>query len=208
MSAPLFVAMPILVSEMTKILTWLMFAAWLLPTAAGAEQQLAKGKLLVASESVLGEIFAKTVILLLHYDETGAMGLVVNRPTEVEPGELLADVEAISAYSGTLYWGGPVRMNSLRALLRADTPPMDAQRVVDSVYQLPVDDALQKIAMDPASLRFFIGYAGWTAGQLDNELARGDWHVVPGSDERVFAEDPGLLWERLRPVNEYRAAAN
>ena len=193
---------------MTKFLTWLMFAAWLFPTAAGADQQLAKGKLLVASEFVVGEVFAKTVILLLHYDETGAMGLVVNRPTEVEPGELLADVEAISAYSGTLYWGGPVRMNSLRALLRADTPPEGAQEVVDSVYQLPLDDALKEVPMDPASLHFFIGYAGWFAGQLDRELGRGDWLVVPASDELVFAEDPGLLWERLRPVNKYRAAVN
>ena len=192
---------------MTKFLTWLMFAAWLFPTAAGADQQLAKGKLLVANEFVVGEFFAKTVILLLHYDETGAMGLVVNRPTEVELGELLADVEAISGYSGTLYWGGPVRMNSLRALLRADTPPEDSQEVVDSVYQLPVDDALEEVAMDPASLRFFIGYAGWSAGQLDHELGRGDWLVVPASDELVFAEDPGLLWDRLTPVNKYRAAA-
>ena len=193
---------------MTKFLTWLMFAAWLFPTTAGADQQPAKGKLLVASEFVVGDVFAKTVILLLHYDETGAMGLVVNRPTEVEPGEILADVEAISGYSGTLYWGGPVQMNSLRALLRADTPPEGAQEVVDSVYQLPLDDALQDVPMDLASLRFFIGYAGWSAGQLDHELGRGDWLVVPASDELVFAEDPGLLWERLTPVNKYRAAAN
>jgi putative transcriptional regulator len=193
---------------MTKFLTWLMIAAWLFPTAAGADQQLAKGKLLVASEFVVGEVFAKTVILILHYDETGAMGLVVNRPTEVEPGELLADVEAISGYSGTLYWGGPVQMNSLRALLRADTPPDGGQEVVDSVYQLPLDDALTDVPMDLASLRIFIGYAGWSAGQLDHELVRGDWLVVPASDELVFAEDPGLLWKRLTPVNEYRAAVN
>jgi len=191
---------------MTKFLTWLIFAAWLLPMAAGADQQLAKGKLLVASEFVAGEVFAKTVILLLHYDETGAMGLVVNRPTEVEPGELLADVEAISGYSGTLYWGGPVQMNSLRALLRADTPPEGAQEVVDSVYQLPLDDALKDVPMDLASLRFFIGYAGWSAGQLDHELARGSWHVVPASEELIFAEDPGLLWKRLMSAREYRAA--
>ena len=99
-------------------------------------------------------------------------------------------------------------MNRLRTLLRADTPPEGAQEVVDSVYQLPLDDALKDVSMDLASLRFFIGYAGWSAGQLDRELGRGDWLVVPASDELVFAEDPGLLWERLTPVNEYRAAAN
>jgi putative transcriptional regulator len=191
---------------MTRIVTWLLLAAWLLPAAAGADQPLAKGQLLVATEQVVGELFAQTVILLLHYDATGAMGLVVNRPTEVEPAELLADVEAIAAYGGTIYWGGPVQMNSLRALLRTDTPPEGALEIVASVHQLPVDDTLQDTLTDLASLRFFIGYAGWSAGQLDREMGRGDWQVVPASEELVFAEDPGLLWQRLMVRREYRAA--
>lgn len=193
---------------MIRIVTWLVLAACLLPAAAGAEQRPAQGKLLVATEQVVGEIFAQTVILLLHYDAAGAIGLVVNRPTEVEPGELLADEEAIAGYSGTIYWGGPVQMNSLRALLRTNTPPEGALQVVDSVHQLPIDDVLEDVPLDLASLRFYIGYAGWSAGQLDRELERGDWHVVPASDELVFAEDPGPLWRRLTPVSEYRAAVN
>ena len=192
---------------MTKFLTWLMFAAWLFPTAAGADQQLAKGKLLVASEFVVGEIFAKTVILLLHYDETGAMGLVVNRPTEIEPGELLEDVDAIAGYHRTVYWGGPVQMDSLRALLHTDTPSEGADTIVDSVHGVPFDDALENASADPASVRFYIGHSGWAAGQLDDELVRGSWHVLPASEEIVFADDPEQLWKRLMPAREYRAAA-
>ena len=191
---------------MNKIVTWLMFVVWLLPAAAGADQQPAKGKLLVATELVHGEVFAQTVILLLHYDEDGAMGIVVNRPTDVEPEEVVADVDAFSGYSGTLYWGGPVRMNSLRALLRTDTPPKGAEAIIDSVHQAPVDDALKDTPADQASLRFFIGYAGWAAGQLDHEMARGSWHVVPASEETVFAEDPRALWKRLTPPRVHRAA--
>ena len=74
---------------MKTIVTWLMCVVWLLPAMAGADQRPAKGKLLVATELVQGEIFARTVILLLHYDKDGAIGIVVNRPTEIEPGELL-----------------------------------------------------------------------------------------------------------------------
>jgi putative transcriptional regulator len=107
---------------MKRIVTWLVFVVWLLPAAAGADQQPAKGKLLVATELVRGDLFGQTVVLLLHYDENGAMGIVVNRPTDIEPEELLADVDAFSGYSGTLYWGGPVRMNSLRALLCFGVP--------------------------------------------------------------------------------------
>ena len=191
---------------MLKIVTWLILAAWLLPATAGADQQPAKGKLLVATEQVVGELFAQTVVLLLHYDETGAIGLVVNRPTDVEPPELLADEDALSAYSGTLFWGGPVQMNALRVLLRTDTPPEGALEIVDSVHQLPLDGGLNDLPMDASLLRLFIGYAGWSAGQLDRELHRGDWRVVPASVELVFAEDPGMLWKRMTPVREYRAA--
>ena len=116
---------------MNRIVIWLVFVVWLSPAAAGADKQPAKGTLLVATELVHGDVFAQTVILLLHYDENGAMGIVVNRSTDIEPGELIADVDAISGYSGTLYWGGPVQMNSLRALLRTDTPPKGAEAIVD-----------------------------------------------------------------------------
>jgi len=191
---------------MKTIATWLVCVVWLLPAMAGADQRPAKGKLLVATEMVQGELFAQTVILLLHYDENGAMGIVVNRPTDIEPAELLADVDGISDYSGTLYWGGPVRMNSVRALLRTDTPPEFAEAIVDSVYQAPVDDSLMNAPSDPANLRLFIGFAGWGAGQLDSEMALGSWHVVPASDNNVFPEEPRTLWDRLSPPREQRAA--
>lgn len=184
---------------MKMFVTWLICVVWLLPATAGADQRPARGKLLVATELVQGELFAKTVILILHYDETGATGLVVNRPTEIEPKELLPDVHGIFDYSGTLFWGGPVRMTSVRALLRTDTPPENAEAVVDSVYRVPFDDSLMDAPTDPATLRLFMGYAGWGAGQLDSEMATGSWHVVPASGRTVFAEDPSTLWERLRP---------
>jgi putative transcriptional regulator len=184
-----------------------MFAVWLLPAVAGADQRPAKGKLLVATELVRGDHFAETVVLLLHYDDTGAMGIVVNRPTVIETGELLADLDDIHDYSGKLFWGGPVGMNSLRVLLRTDTPPEGADAIVDSVHYVAIGDWLKDAPMDLASLRFFIGYSGWTAGQLDREMALGSWHVVPASDEHVFAEDPRILWKRLTPPREHRVSA-
>ena len=192
---------------MVKTLTWLVFIAWLLPAAAIAAEVPAQGKLLVATELVEGELFAETVVLLLFYDETGAFGLVVNRPTDVRPDELLADEEGIANYDGTLFWGGPVQMDSLRALLRTDEPPEEAEKILDSVYLVSLEDALQQGPTDPARLRLYIGYAGWAPGQLDYELARGSWRVVPATDELVFAEAPRELWKQLAPAHEQRAAA-
>ena len=192
---------------MIRIITWLVAVAWLLPAAVDAEPRLAQGRLLVATELVQGELFANTVILLLHYDDTGAFGLVVNRPTEVKPEELLDDEEGIAGYTGTLFWGGPVHMDSLRALLRTDEPPEDAEKIVESVYLVSFEAALEQGPADPAALRLFIGYAGWAPGQLDYELARGSWRVLPGSDDLVFADEPETLWKRLAPAQEQRAAA-
>ncbi|NCF24358.1 MAG: hypothetical protein GWP60_07445 [Gammaproteobacteria bacterium] len=192
---------------MTRILTWLVCIAWLLPVVANADQVPARGKLLVATELVQGELFAKTVVLMLHYDETGAFGLVVNRPTEVEPDELLAAEDSIAGYSGTLFWGGPVQMDSLRALLLTDEPPEDAEKVIESVYLVSYDEALEAVPGDSSRLRFFIGYAGWAPRQLDKEMAHGSWRVLPGSSEHVFAREPKTLWKRLTPPQDQRVAA-
>ena len=74
------------------------------------------------------------------------------------------------------------------------------------MYRLPFDEALENAAADPASVRFYLGYAGWAPGQLDYELARESWHVLPASEEIVFSDDPKQLWQRLKPALQYRAA--
>jgi len=192
--------------EMFRILTWLVFVACLLPAGASADPSPATAKLLVATEQVGGDIFMQTVILILHHDETGAIGLVINRPTEVGMDELVSEDDALSAYGGPIYWGGPVQMNSLRALMKTDETPADAERIVGSVYLVPVNDALKPALQDMPHLRLFIGYAGWAPGQLDHEFARGSWHTVPATEDVVFAKDPAGLWKQLVPPREHRAA--
>lgn len=183
-----------------------MLAAWLVTLPVVAEERPAKGKLLVATDSVSGDLFNQTVILLLQYDKGGAMGLVVNRPTDMEADEFLAHADTGSVYDGPLFWGGPVMMNMLNGLVRSDTPPDGGKPLVDSIYYLHAEDALAYQPGNGDSLRLFIGYAGWGAGQLDYELARGSWQVLPASADIVFTDDPRALWERLAVPQEYRAA--
>jgi len=198
---------PILDDAMYRIAALITLVAWLSAATATADQRIAAGKLLVATDTVRGEIFARTVILLLHYDESGAMGLVVNRPTEVEPTEVMDDPETLSAYQGTLFWGGPVEMGGLRVLVRSDAPPEGAEAVVGNVHLVSFEEAESRLPADAASLRLYIGYAGWAPGQLDGELATGSWDVRAAADELVFADDPRSLWQQLKPEREYRVAA-
>ena len=164
-----------------------------------AEDDLGKGKLLVATEVVQGRAFAESVILLLNYDATGAVGLVVNRPTEALPAQALPELAGIDRYEGTLYWGGPVELFTLRALLYSDAPPDNAVPIFDTVHLAPLDENLLDGASSNANLRFFVGYAGWAPGQLEQELAFGSWHIVAATEALVFADDPGGIWRMLLP---------
>ena len=164
-----------------------------------AEDDLGKGKLLVATEVVQGRAFAESVILLLNYDATGAVGLVVNRPTEALPAQALPELAGIDRYEGTLYWGGPVELFTLRALLHSDAPPDNAVPIFDRVHLALLDENLLDGASSNANLRFFVGYAGWAPGQLEQELAFGSWHIVAATEALVFADDPGGIWRMLLP---------
>jgi len=168
-----------------------------LMTAAGAEETPGPGKLLVATEDIGGPVFAESVILLLSYDKSGAIGLVVNRPTDVMLTELLEDASQFKWYADELFWGGPVEMHTVRALVKSDTPPGDSQRIFDSVHIVRVEEDQLKTFISEDSLRLFMGYAGWAPGQLDSELAKGSWRVVVATEGAVFADEPKDVWGTL-----------
>lgn len=176
------------------------------PLCVQAADEPATGKFLVATEMLRGPAFAESVILLLHHDSTGAVGLVVNRPTETGLARALPDFDGLERYDGKLYWGGPVEVYTLRALLRSKSPPEGAVRIVDGVHIVPLDESLLDGSPDATVLRFFMGYAGWAPGQLEQELRDGSWHVVPATEELVFAAQPERIWRRLAPPVVHRAS--
>lgn len=193
---------------MSRFSKYLVIACCAISIGANADQGLAKGKFLVATDEVRGAYFAKTVILLLHYDGQGAQGLVINRRINAELMELFPGRDSLAGYSGTLYWGGPVQTSTMRALLLTDTPPEDAVHVFGTVHLVPFDDSLAASTSDATRLRFFIGYAGWAPGQLEHELFFGGWHVVTATEEIVFTDDEDNIWRTLKPTRTYRAAAD
>ena len=162
---------------------------------------LAVGRLLVASRDLSDPNFAKTVILLVHYNEgQGAVGLVLNKRTDVPISRVFHDLKEAGGRKDPVYIGGPVDLNSVLALLKAANKPENADKVFSDVYLISNKDLLTKTLASSAEATVFhtyIGYAGWGAGQLEHEVDLGAWHIMPADVGTVFHADPDSVWERL-----------
>ena len=161
---------------------------------------LSAGRFLVAAEHLRDLNFAQTVVLLLNYGERGARGVIINRRSNVKLAAVFPRISGLHQRPDTVYLGGPVSRNQLLILLRADGPRRGAEHVVDDVYlsssQQVLVEALNRGSAE-APVHVYAGYAGWAPGQLDHEVARGDWHVLPADAETVFSETPGKVWREL-----------
>ncbi|HTR35444.1 MAG TPA: YqgE/AlgH family protein [Bryobacteraceae bacterium] len=160
-------------------------------------QQLAVGQFLVAAPSLHDPDFAHSVILLIRYDRQAAVGLFVNRPSDVPVSEVYP---GLKSHPVKLYIGGPITIG-VRALLRSRTPPSPSQRLFGDIYLINNRPLLKKFITDgtpTSSFRVYAGSCGWTAPQLQDELRRGLWRVVPATPASVFDSDPETLWVRLR----------
>ncbi|MBI3812006.1 MAG: YqgE/AlgH family protein [Nitrospirae bacterium] len=158
---------------------------------------LRQGVFLFASPRLYDPNFLQTVVLLVTYGKGGASGLIINRPTEIPLPKALPDIEGIEKMSQPVYFGGPVDLNLMLALLRADASLPGAQHVLADIYftadRKILTDALRD--RNPGrTVRVYAGYSGWGPGQLDREFARGDWITVDADPESVFSEDPSKLW--------------
>ena len=173
-------------------------AARVAPGAAVA--QPAAGMLLVARRDLPSRYFAHTVILLLRHGATGTLGVIVNRRTHFSLQDLLPDIADATAVRYPLYIGGPVAPDRIFILIRNASPGHGIERVTDDIQFSAERTVLETLveADKPASeLRLYAGHAGWALGQLDRELARGDWHLVRAEAAQVFADDDEQLWTRL-----------
>jgi putative transcriptional regulator len=162
---------------------------------------LAVGRLLVASRDLSDPNFAKTVILLVHYNEDqGTVGLVINKRTDVPISRLFHDLKEASGRSDPVYIGGPVELNTVLALVKSGSKPEGAQHVFSDVYLISSRDQLTATLASRAEAAVFhtyIGYAGWGAHQLEHEIELGAWQILPADAATVFHSDPDSVWERL-----------
>lgn len=181
---------------------WCMGLGLQLAGEATVAQISNKGTLLVAREDLPDPRFSETVVLLVQHDSGGALGIVLNRPTWVEPTIVFPELEFLSDYEGHVYIGGPLQQSNILILARrTNRLGTDAMPVLEGVYASSELDFLRLAAdsaKDESALRLYAGHAEWGPQQLDQEIARGDWRVIPAKAEMVFTSEPLTLWRRAR----------
>ncbi len=180
-------------------------AALLAVTCAASAQSkrpedLAIGKVLVTTRSAGDPLFAKSVVLLVRYNQSGALGLMINRRSTLPISRVLKDLDPAASHSDPVFVGGPVELDTVFALARARRKPEGAAEVLGDIYLLTEKSALQKALggnSDASGLRVYLGYCGWTRGQLENEVHLGVWYIFSDREDLAFDDQPATLWSRL-----------
>ncbi len=157
----------------------------------------ARGQLLIAGPALLDPNFWRTVVLVIEHDEDGALGLVLNRPSETTAGEAVPELEATLEADEPLLIGGPVQPSAVIVLAEFEDASDAAVISFDEIGVLGTDAALENLGAGVRRGRAFVGHAGWGPGQLDSELERGDWILEPARREDAFSRDPSTLWPEV-----------
>ncbi|MER5632589.1 YqgE/AlgH family protein [Streptomyces nitrosporeus] len=170
------------------------------------------GRLLVAAPALSDPNFDRTVVLLLDHDEEGSLGVILNRPTPVGVGDILASWAGLTGEPGVVFQGGPVSLDSALgvAVVPGDEGPFPGprhrpgrgepvgwRRVHGAIGLVDLETPPELLAPALGALRIFAGYSGWGPGQLESELAEGAWYVVESEPGDVSSPHPEKLWRAV-----------
>lgn len=181
-----------------------------LPVQSNDARDLGAGKLLVASRDLTDPNFAEAVVLLVHYDAQGVVGLILNRRTHVPLSRVLDGLEAAKDRSDPIYLGGPVDTPAVFALYQSPAKLEEAEHVFGRVYLILTKTLLEQTISarpDAGVFHVYLGYAGWTIDQLRREVALGAWFVFPADAGTVFNSDPDSLWRQMIQKTELKVAS-
>lgn len=156
------------------------------------------GRMLVAAPMLADPNFERTVILMLEHSDEGALGVVLNRPSQLPVADILASWADVVDPPSLVFQGGPVSTDSALGLVRTDgTETIGVRRLPHDVGLVDLDTPAELVTGAVTSMRVFAGYAGWSPGQLDGEIDEGAWFVVDPLPDDAFTTEPGGLWGRV-----------
>jgi len=150
-----------------------------------------KGRLLVATPALVDPNFRRTVVLVAEHGEAGAMGVVLNRPSDTAVAEAVPELVPLTGDEEPVFVGGPVAVDSLLALAEVEDPDDASELLLGTVAFVRDPD------VSTLRGRVFVGYAGWSPGQIEAELDEESWIVVPAEPDDVFSDDPDELWSSV-----------
>jgi putative transcriptional regulator len=165
-----------------------------------AQIESAHAFLLVAKEGMPDGNFAETVVLAVRADEGGPIGVILNRPGDVELRSLYPDRPEVAQRPDLIFLGGPIEPDALLFAFRSAHRPAKGLFVAQDIYISGFSEVLAEVLKHPENAgqqRFFTGFSGWAAGQLEDEIAQGGWYVLPFDAKAVFDMNPLTMYRDL-----------
>ena len=154
-----------------------------------------RGRLLVAAPPLVDPNFDRTVVLMLEHGESGALGIVLNRPSTTTVQDVFPEWRKLVSPPAVAFAGGPVATDAVIALARLRTPPVDGfTGVLDDLGTINLANDPLDLGGSLIALRVFAGYAGWAPFQLEAEMEQGAWFDVALQADDPFAAAPDRLW--------------
>lgn len=158
----------------------------------------ARGRMLVSEPFLFDPNFNRTVILLCEHYEDGSVGFVLNRMLGMNTDEI---VPGLLSYNFPVFYGGPVEQNTLHFIHRCGHLISKSQEITEGVWWGgdidDVNDLLAKKLITPQEIKFFVGYSGWSAGQLIDEMEQKAWWVVGSEEQTIFTDDLEEMWRNV-----------
>ncbi|ASW53746.1 YqgE/AlgH family protein [Plantactinospora sp. KBS50] len=163
----------------------------------GRSMESMTGQLLVATPTLKDPNFDRTVVLLVAHQPGGALGVVLNRATEVPVSDVLGDWGELAGEPAVLFEGGPVQPESAICLARMRTPTQRVKgfnRISGAVGTIDLSVDPERLRASVSGIRVFAGYSGWEPGQVEREIAAGSWFVMDALPGDPFVDRPDDLW--------------
>jgi len=160
--------------------------------------------LLIARAELPDPNFKDSVVLVMNHIGPSPAGVIINRPTRIPVSRLFPELETLAQLDDKVYFGGPVEIQAVSFLFRFDKPPEKATEVLDGLYFSTDRELLRQLLgrdQPMEGLRIFVGFSGWARGQLEAEIARGDWTLAPADASTIFDYKSQQPWpERQVPA--------
>jgi putative transcriptional regulator len=156
-----------------------------------------RGQLLIAGPALLDPNFWRTVVLVVEHNEDGALGLVLNRPSETSVGDAVTELDELLDREEQLFIGGPVQPSAVIVLAQFEDPGDGALIAFEDVGVVGAGSSPEELTVGVRQARAFVGHAGWGPGQLDAELEREDWILDPAGLGDAFSSEPRELWQSV-----------